>query len=271
MSISPDEHELGTGQQLGTRRARGRVVDSLARAQAADYVAELVELVSRGRRQSAAQTISGHRNWFSKNQLGRTAAEVLLHGGPQPEQDPGKLVIPVCPGESGPQGVLQAPMKSLYHPVGLGMIRGRGGEPDPEHSGHLGPKLGGELGSSVAGHLERDTETGHPVIQQRCAQGRGGGVGEGDGLRPSAEPVHDRQQVGAATGGGQGAHQVDVDVMEASAGHGDELYRAVDVAVDFRSLTWNTGGAPLANILVEIRPEKPVSHKTYRGLDAGVG
>ena len=49
MSISPDEHELGTGRQLGTRGARGRVVDGLARAQAADYVAELVELVS-GRR-----------------------------------------------------------------------------------------------------------------------------------------------------------------------------------------------------------------------------
>ena len=47
MTISPDEHELRTGRQLGTRGARGSVMDSLTRAQAGDYIVELVELVSR--------------------------------------------------------------------------------------------------------------------------------------------------------------------------------------------------------------------------------
>ena len=270
MSIPSDEHELRVLWQLETRRAWSRMVRRLLWAEPANNVVKEVQLVLDGQSGLTGETIAGNGDGGAVHQLGRAAVEVVLDRRPQTQEDPGKLVEPVCPGEPGLQGVLQTPMKPLYHPVGLGMIGGRGGEPDPEHSGHLGPKLGGELGSSVAGHLERDTETGHPVVQQRCAQGRGGGVGEGDGLRPSAEPVHDRQQVGAATGGGQGAHQVDVDVMEASAGHGDELYRAVDVAVDFRPLTWNTGGAPLANILVEIWPEKPVGHKAYRGLDAGV-
>ena len=48
MTISPDEHKLGTGRQLGTRRARGSVMDGLTGAQAGDYIVELVELVGGG-------------------------------------------------------------------------------------------------------------------------------------------------------------------------------------------------------------------------------
>ena len=62
-----------------------------------------------------------------------------------------------------------------------------------------------------------------------------------------------------------------MDVVEMSAGHGDELHWGANVAMDFRPLAWNTGGDPLANILMEVRPEKLVSHEAYRGLDAGVG
>ena len=82
MAISPDEHELGTGRQLGTRRARGSVMDSLARAQAGNNVVELVELVSRRTGWCTAQAVSRDGNWFTKNQFSRAAAEVVLHGGP---------------------------------------------------------------------------------------------------------------------------------------------------------------------------------------------
>ena len=67
MAISPDEHELGTGRQLGTRRAGGSVMDGLTRAQAGNDVVELVELIGRRTCWSAAQAISGHGNRLSKN------------------------------------------------------------------------------------------------------------------------------------------------------------------------------------------------------------
>ena len=141
MAISPDEHELGTRRQLGTRGARGSVMDSLTRAQAGNYIVELVELVGRRTGWSTAQAISGHRNWFSENQFSRTAAEVVLHGGPQPEEDPRELVIPVWTGQPGLERILETTVEPLNHPVGLRMVGGRGGELDAEQGGHLGPQL----------------------------------------------------------------------------------------------------------------------------------
>ena len=114
---------------------------SLTRAQAGNDVMELVELIGRRTCWSAAQAISGHGNRLSKNQLGRTTAEVVLHGGPQPEQNPRELVKPVWPGQPGLERILEATVETLHHPVGLRVVGGRGGELDAEQGGHLGPQL----------------------------------------------------------------------------------------------------------------------------------
>ena len=248
MAISPDEHELGTRRQLGTKRAGGGVMDSLARAQAGNYVVELVELVSRGTGWRAAQAVSRDGNWFTKNQFGRAATEVVLHGSPQPEEDPRQLVVPVWAGQPGLERILEATVEPLDHPVGLRMVGGRGGESDAEQGGHLCPQLGCELGTTVAGQQGGYAKPGDPVIQQRCADGRSGGVGQGDRLWPPGEPVHHRQEVGASTGVGQGSDQVDVQVGKTGVRGGKKLHRGADVAVNLGALTGDTGRRPRAHV-----------------------
>ena len=95
---------------------------SLARAQAGNDVVELVELIGGRTCWSTAQAISGHGNRLSENQLGRTTAEVVLHGGPQPEQNPRKLVKPVWSGQPGLERILEATVETLHHPVGLRVV-----------------------------------------------------------------------------------------------------------------------------------------------------
>ena len=116
-------------------------MDSLARAQAGNDVVELVELVSRRTSWCTAQAVSRDGNWFTKNQFSRAAAEVVLHGGPQTEEDPRELVVPVRTGQPGLERILETTMEPLNHPVGLRMVGGRGGELDAEQGGHLRPQL----------------------------------------------------------------------------------------------------------------------------------
>ena len=129
------------------------------------------------------------------------------------------------------------------------MVGGRGGELDAEQGGHLCPQLGCELGTTVTGQQGGYTKPGDPVVQQRCTDGWGGGVGQRNRLWPPGEPVHHRQEVGAATGVGQGSNQVNVQVGKTGVRGGKKLHRGADVAVDLGALTGDTGGCPRPYVL----------------------
>ena len=57
-----------------------------------------------------------------KNHLGSGEANSLLGGGPEPEQDPGQLLVPRTISTASPEGVLHGAVEPLDHPITLGMV-----------------------------------------------------------------------------------------------------------------------------------------------------
>ena len=75
-------------------------------------------------------------------------------------------------GAAGSQGVFEAAMHPLHHPVGLWVVGRRDRVPDVEQRAQLGPDGRGELCASVRGEDRRDAETRDPPLKQGiCAVG----------------------------------------------------------------------------------------------------
>jgi len=89
-------------------------------------------------------------------------------------------------------------------------------EAEVERRGQSRPNRGGKLSTSVGSYSSRNPKTGKPTMQQGLSAGRSSGGGQRNGLRPAGHPVHNSHQMGKTPRGGQGNHQVHVDVEESA-------------------------------------------------------
>ena len=81
---------------------------------------------------------------------------------------------------------------AAFDRVRLGIIRGRGGEPDPVLFPESVEQVGDELSSSIAVNSLRNPISADDLRLQLVDGGEGGGVGYGEGLQPPGEDVFDR-------------------------------------------------------------------------------
>ncbi len=93
-----------------------------------------------------------------------------------------------------------------------------------------GPQAGGELRTSV-GRDDRGDAKPLYSAREKCSSAVGGGdAAERDGFWPAGGPVDYREKIGETRRLWKGSYQVDVDVLETAARHGDGLWCQVHVS-----------------------------------------
>ena len=157
--------------------------------------AEISEEICGRRRTGGGHTTGRDGQRGAINKIGGRGVQIHLHRGPQTEQNPRQLVEPVSGGEAGLEGFLEAAVQAFNHTIGLRMEGGGCVQLNPQGGGHGSPQGGGELSAAVRGDEAGQTEPRHPVEKEGPADGYGGGVRDGYGLRPPREPVHDGEEV----------------------------------------------------------------------------
>lgn len=96
------------------------MVSRLLWPETANRLAELLQLVPNRQLLSGGEAVTRNRNRCAVYQLGWATLQVVLDGGPQPQEDPGQLVVPARSGQSGSKCILQAAVESLHQPVACG-------------------------------------------------------------------------------------------------------------------------------------------------------
>jgi hypothetical protein len=68
------------------------------------------------------QVLVWQHQWCAIQSLCRGDVGVLSRGCSEAEEDPGDVRGPCGDGAAGAQGVLEAAVEPLYHPIGLGVV-----------------------------------------------------------------------------------------------------------------------------------------------------
>ena len=162
------------------------------------------------------ETQSGDALRRSEDYLCRRGHHVEPWRVTEAEHHPGERSHPQFAAADGAeQGVFQHPVESLHNSVGLGVVGCRGADVDALPGEGHSPRLRGELSTSVGCQGEVDAELRDPGLQERPHDSVRSRVHDRDSFRPAGSSVDHRQKVLEAPVGGEGAHDVDVDVDEA--------------------------------------------------------
>jgi len=216
------------------------------RRRGSEGVESLAEVGEKGgrRRFRDRQKLPWEAQGSAKNHFRGGEADALLGGGPEPQEDPGQVLVPQVAHATGPQCILQRTMKALDHPVGLGVVGSGLVVDDPEDGAQALPHGGDKLGAAIGGQMGGDSKTGDPVGDEGVGTVGGGDGGHGDGLGPPGGAVHDGEQVLSPGGGRQGPNQVYVEVAEPPGGDRNGLHWGLRMAGDLASLAIKAGPGP---------------------------
>ena len=270
--VAADKNELRARWKVDRRAHEARaMVGSGNRLLGSHMATEIPDELGGRRCRCGGQTTGGDGERRSQHELGGGGIQICLDGGPQAQQHPRQLVVPVHGGEARLQGFLEAAVQALHEPIALRVEGGRRVQVYPQGCGHGGPQGGGELSTTVRSYQARQAKPRNPVEEEGSADGDGGGVGDGDRLRPPGETVHDGEEMGETVGRRQRAHQVQMDMLETRGGHGNVLDGGAGVAYNLGPLARDTGGDELMDIFGQLWPEKSVFNQRGGGLDARMG
>ena len=103
--------------------------------------------------------------------------------------------------------------------------------------------------------------------ESRCAVSCGSG-GERNSFRPAGGTVNHRKEVCVAGGRGERANQINVNVRKPLSRNRNMLRRDVGVAVDFGSLTGETGATPGSDVTRKMRPDITGGNEAASSMDA---
>ena len=187
---------MGASRKVDWRACEaGAVVSSGDRLLVGHVAAEIADKIGGRWRRHGGQTTGGDGERRAQHEIGGGGIQIRLDSGPEAQQDPRQLVVPVHGGEARLEGFLEAAVQALHHPVALWVEGGRRIQLNPQGGGHGGPQGGGELGATVRSNQTWQTKSGHPIEKKSSADGDSRGVGDGDRLRPPGEAVHDGEEV----------------------------------------------------------------------------
>ena len=127
----------------------------------------------------------------AKHHLCSGEADPLLGGGPEPQEDPRKVLVPEGSHAWGTEGVLQGTVEPFDHPVGLRVVGSGLMMGDTKDCTEALPKGRYKLGTAIGGQMGRDSKTRDPVRNEGVGTVGGSGGGHGNGLRPPGGAVHD--------------------------------------------------------------------------------
>ena len=96
----------------------------------------------------------------------------------------------------------------------------------------------------------------------------GGGGGERNSLRPAGGMVNHRKEVCVAGGRGERTNQINMNVRKPLSRNRNMLRRDVGVAVDFGSLTGETGVTPGSDVTRKMRPDIKGGNEAAGSMDA---
>ena len=111
--------------------------------------AEIPDELGGRRCRCGGQTTGGDGERRPQHELGGGGIQIRLDGGPQAQQHPRQLVVPVHGGEARLEGLLEAAVQALHEPIALRVEGGRRVQVYPQGRGHGGPQGGGELSTTV--------------------------------------------------------------------------------------------------------------------------
>ncbi len=107
-------------------------------------------------------------------------------------------------------------MKALHYPIGLRVVSCGGGCGDAQQFVESGPKVRGELRSTVGDEIIRDTKPCDPVADEGSGTHLNQSVLHRYDLRPASVAVNNREEGGLVLRGRKGANDVDMDAAKAS-------------------------------------------------------
>ena len=200
--------------------------------------------------------------------LGRRNVGVFSRGGAEAEKDPGKMMKPVSCGGASPESGFEAAVKVLDQIIGLGMIGSGRLMGDVKETTQVKPKSRCKLGTTIRGDNGRNTKSGDPGMDESRSTVDGGSGGERNSFRPVGGTVNHRKEVCLAGGRGERTNQINMNVRKPLSRNRNMLRRDVGVAVDFGSLTGETGVTPGSDVTRKMRPDIKGGNEAAGSMDA---
>ena len=139
-------------------------------------------------------------------------------------------------------------MKTLNHPVALGMKVSGLNPQNSQDRTNLRPNGGCKLGTSIRGQESLDSIPQNPHGDKNSSTSFGVDGGERNSLRPSGGSVNHRQEVVEPFAGGQWPHQIQMHAEKSSSRKGNPQNGGFHVGLDLALLTSVAGPRPEANI-----------------------
>ena len=138
---------------------------------------------------------------------------------------------------------------------------------DVKETTQVKPKSRCKLGTTIRGDNGRNTKSGDPGMDEgRSAVGGNGG--ERNSFRPAGGTVNHSKEVCVTGGRGERANQINMNVRKPLSRNRNMLRRNFCVAVDFGSLTGETGATPGSDVTGKMRPDITGGNEAASSTDA---